>query len=116
MLGLVKRFHHQLQTWKESIPLQLRPTDFLKQFKMPGSKKSLGLMTTHASFYDLVMATHSTFMYPWVINSFSENGDSALAQRIKAQVHTSSQLVANAARSLIVIIRSLDMDSLGTQS
>ncbi|KAH0844475.1 putative fungal specific transcription protein [Fonsecaea pedrosoi] len=116
MLSLVEQFDNQLQAWKESIPLHLRPTDFLKQFKMPGNRKLLGLMTAHCSFYDLVMAAHSTFLYPWVIESFSEYGDTELAQRIQKQIHVSSHLVANAARSLIVVVRSLDMDSVGTQS
>ncbi|OQU98882.1 Fungal specific transcription factor domain-containing protein isoform 2 [Cladophialophora immunda] len=116
MLSLVGQFDNHLRAWKESMPLQLRPTDFLKQFEMPGNRKLLGLMTAHCSFYDLVMAAHSTFLYPWVIQSFSENVDAELAQRIKEQIRVSSQLVANASRSLIVVVRSLDMDSVGTQS
>ena len=116
MLSLVRQFDVQLQSWKESMPSQLQPTDFLKQFKMPRTMRLLGLMTAHCSFYDLLMVVHSIFMYPWVIDSFSGNADPKVARRIKAQIITSSHLVANAARSLIVITRSLDMDSIGTQS
>lgn len=116
MLRLVKQFDIQLQAWKEALPSHLRPTDFLKQFKMPGTNRSLGLMTAHCSFYDLIMIIHSIFVYPWVIDSFSDNLDADLALEIRAQTATSSRLVANAARSLVIIARNLDMKRAGTQS
>lgn len=117
MLSLVTQFNIQLQSWKESMPSQLRPTDFLKHFRMPGTNRLLGLMTAHCSFYDMLMINNSIFMYPWVIDSFSvSNLDTDLALKIKAQIIISSHLVANAARSLIVIARNLDMNRAGTQS
>lgn len=115
MLSFVGRFDKQLRTWKESMPSQLRPSEFLRQFTMAGTMRLLGLMSVHSSFYDLVMVTHSIFMYPWVVSSFSSDGDPNFARKLKAQTMTSSHLVANAARSLIVMTRSLDMDSIGIQ-
>lgn len=116
MLSLVTQFDLRLQMWKESLPSQLQPPDFLKQFRMPNDMRALGLMMTHCSFYDLIIGIHSTFLYPWVIDSFCGHLTAELALKIKEQVDTSSHLVANAARSLIVIARSLDMGGAGTQS
>jgi hypothetical protein len=115
MLSFVKQFDIQLRTWRESMPAQLRPTDFVKQFTMPGTMRMLGLMTVHSSFYDLLMVAHSIFIYPWVISSFASDGDPEFAAKLKAQTMSSSRLVANAARSLIVMTRSLDINSIGIQ-
>ncbi|KEF59158.1 uncharacterized protein A1O9_04002 [Exophiala aquamarina CBS 119918] len=116
MLSLVARFGDQLQSWKASLPVDLQPADFLKQFRMPDSMRAMGLMVTHCSFYDLVIGVHSIFLYPWVIDSFAGTMDANLALMVREQVKNSSQQVANAARSLIVIARSLDMGQAGTQS
>jgi hypothetical protein len=116
MLSLVAQFDNKLESWKASLPLELQPADFLKQFRMPDTMRALGLMTAHCSFYDLLIGVHSIFLYPWVIDSFSDTLDANLALMVRKQIEISSQQVANAARSLIVIARSLDMGKAGTQS
>jgi hypothetical protein len=116
MLSLMSQLDHQLQSWKASLPVDLQPADFVKQFRMPHSMRALGLMVTHCSFYDLVIGVHSIFLYPWVIDSFTGTMDANLTLGVMEQVKNSSQQVANAARSLIVIARSLDMGKAGTQS
>lgn len=116
MLNLVAHFENRLQSWKKSLPPELQPADFLKQFTMPEQMRALGLMTIHCSFYDLVIRVHSIFLYPWVIASFANTSDNPLAPLIREQIETSSQKVANAARSLIVVARSLDMGKAGTRS
>jgi hypothetical protein len=116
MLSLVAQLDHKLQSWKASLPLELQPAEFLKQFKMRDNTRALGLMTAHCSFYDLIIGVHSMFLYPWVINSFSDALRPDIALEVSKQVEVSSQQVANAARSLIVIARSVDMGKAGTQS
>lgn len=83
---------------------------------MPSTVRMLGLMITHSTFYDLLMTVHTLFMYPWVIESFSGHLEPDITSQITAQRSASSHLVANAARSLIIIARSLDIDRAGTQS
>lgn len=116
MLDLVTQFDMKLRSWRDAFPAHLRPPDNLKHFQMPSTIKMLGLMTIHCSYYDLVMIIHGIFAYPWVTESFPGNIDSNLSQRIKVQVVTSSYMMANAARSLIVIARKLDMARACTQS
>ena len=116
MLSVVTQFDSELQTWKNSLPTEIQPPSLLKVFKIPEGDYWLEHMITNCSYYDLVMITHSSFMYPWVIESFPHSLDENLAQSIKAQVVASSGLVANAARSLIVIARHVDLYHAGTQS
>lgn len=116
MLDLVSQFHTQLQSWKNSLPADSQPCDRLKQWQMPDTVRSLGMLTIHCSFYDLMMVVHSIFAYPWVTELFSGHDDTNLALQVNAQMAASSDIVANAARSLIVIARNLDMDRAGTQS
>ncbi len=116
MLGFVTHFDALLRLWKDRLPLQLRPAELLKHFTMPNSLRMLGLMTIQCSYYDLLMVIHRIFMYPWVVASFSNIEDTELISEIKEQSTKSSQVVANAARSLIVIMRGLYFDRSGTQS
>ncbi|KIW95658.1 uncharacterized protein Z519_04243 [Cladophialophora bantiana CBS 173.52] len=116
MFDLVAHFDTQLRLFKEALPQQLRPVSCLKQFHMPGTIRMLGLMTTHCSFYDLLMLVHTIFAYPWIIESFPSSLDASLAVKVKTQIAVSSQIVADVARSLIVIERNLDIDRAGTQS
>ena len=116
MLRVVTQFDAQLQLWKNSLPLEIQPLTTLKQFRIPDGDKWLGHMITHCSYYDLLMITHSSFMYPWVIESFAHDLDEDLAERVQSQTFTSSCFVANAARSLIVIARNVDLYRAGTQS
>lgn len=116
MLYLVSQFHTQLQGWKNSLPVESQPFDCLSQWQMPDTVRSLGILTVHCSFYDLIMVVHSIFAYPWVKQLFSGDICAKLATQVNAQMTASSNLMANAARSLIVIARNLDMDRAATQS
>lgn len=110
------QFDVELQSWRRSLPSRVQPPEVLKVFKVPENNQSLGQMLTHCSYYDLIMITHALFMYPWISNAYLSHSNASLAQMIKAQVVTSSRMVADAARSLIVIARNTDITRAGTQS
>lgn len=102
----------QLREWRESLPVTMRPPEKLVSFQVPSSTKSFSIILIHYAYYGTLMAIHTMIAYPWISSTVFENDRSAITQD---QTISSSNIVADAARNIIVIARSLGIDGASIQ-
>jgi hypothetical protein len=102
----------QLREWRDSLPVTLRPADKLMSFQMPSNAKTFSIIHTHYAYYGALMAIHTMIAYPWIRSTVFDHDRNAVTQD---QTISSSNIVADAARNIIVIARSLGIDGASIQ-
>lgn len=91
----------QLEKLLESLPPRLQTNSNVPS---PCQLQSIYL---YFAIWGSLMATHIIFFYPWIAARFGPGNDSA----IQAQIRESSAVVANAARQIILVLRSVTTDA-----
>lgn len=112
LLETVAQLDHQLHEWRDSLPARLRPEDRLRSFQAPRDSRNLPTILMHCAYYGSLMAIHTIFAYPWVYSTIFGNGRGVVTQD---QVIFSSNTVAEAARNIIIIARSLEINGASIQ-
>lgn len=111
-LGAAMTLDAQLREWRESLPGALRPADKLRAFQMPSSARSFSIIHAHYAYYGTLIAIHTMIAYPWIRSTVFDQERNAVAHD---QIVSSSNTVADAARNIIVIARSLGIDGASIQ-
>jgi hypothetical protein len=97
----------QLEKWHESLPPYLK-LKVGKRTAQPTPKTRFNhLMYLHNAFYGSLMAIHTIFTYPWISAFFGTEKTSAF----RSQVSLSTNAVADAARNIILAVRSVEIDA-----
>ncbi|OAG42085.1 hypothetical protein AYO21_03539 [Fonsecaea monophora] len=112
LLETVAELDHQLHEWRDSLPPGLRPDDRLRSFQVPHDARYLPTVLMHCAYYGSLMAIHTIFAYPWVYSTIFGNGRGVVTQD---QLIFSSNTVAEAARNIIIIARSLEINGASIQ-
>ncbi|OQU95760.1 Fungal specific transcription factor domain-containing protein [Cladophialophora immunda] len=112
LLETVAELDHQLHEWRDSLPPGLRPDDRLRSFQASRDARYLPTILMHCAYYGSLMAIHTIFAYPWVYSTIFGNGRGVVTQD---QVIFSSNTVAEAARNIIIIARSLEINGASIQ-
>ena len=115
-LDMVDELNAQLDEWKDSLPLNMRPKSCLKQCQTSRDMWSLKETILHSSFYDLVMVLHAPFAYPWITKCFRYETNVHVGANIKTQTAKSLESMADAARSIIVMTRDYDINGANTHA
>ena len=102
----------QLREWRDSLSPSMRPGDRLKSFQIPRDGKYFQTILMHYAYYGSLMATHTIFAYPWVYSTIFGNSRGAVTQD---QIIYSSNTIADAARNIIIIARSLEITGASIQ-
>ena len=102
----------QLQEWRESLPDTLRPADKLMAFHKPSHCNNFSKVHIHYAYYGSLMAIHTMIAYPWIRSTVQDHDRNAATRE---QTISSSNIVADAARNIIVIARSLGVDGASIQ-
>lgn len=116
LLDLVNQLNQDLQNWKDALPSHIRPQDKVMSCPITLNTTNLAIILLHCSYYDLIMALHGTFAYPWALKDPAQESDLPLRARLRAQIRTSCELVATAARNIIVMARSFDLNGACTHA
>lgn len=112
LLATAARLDKELRAWRESLPPDIRPSDRLKSFQIPRHAKFFSTIFFHYAYYGSLIALNAIFAYPWVANGiFGSDGRAITSDQIIA----SSNTVANAARNIILVARSLEIDGASLQ-
>lgn len=102
----------QLREWRQSLPVTVRPADKLTAFQAPSDAQTFSTIHTHYAYYGSLMAIHTMIAYPWIRSTVFDHDRSAVTQD---QTISSSNIVADAARNIIVIARTLGIDGASIQ-
>lgn len=103
----------QLRQWRESLPATLRPPDKHTEFQMSsGGAKTFSIIHIHYAYYGTLMAIHTMIAYPWIRSTVFDRDRNAVTQD---QIIYSSNIVAEAARNIIVLARSLGINGASIQ-
>lgn len=102
----------QLREWRRSLPVTLRPADKLMAFQTQSHGKDFSTIHIHYAYYGSLMAIHTMIAYPWIRSTVLDHDTNAAS---KKQTISSSNIVAGAARNIIVIARSLGIDGASNQ-
>lgn len=105
-LQTVNEIHERLKSWYESIPETLR---------FPGSHPVLAspdiriahLTYLHLAYHGSLAAIHSVFAYPWDLSGGESDSDIDISPQIEA----STQILAGAARSIILSTKYLHISA-----
>lgn len=112
LLDTARELGEQLQSWKESLPTNMRPKDHLTSFQVPQNARPLSKIILQYSYYGNLISIHTPFAYPWM---FEQNISLNPSEAIDEQLVTSSNIVADAARNIIVIARNVEITGTSTQ-
>ncbi|KIX06974.1 uncharacterized protein Z518_04950 [Rhinocladiella mackenziei CBS 650.93] len=116
VLDIVTDCDKQLRSWKDSLPVAIRPQDRLKQFQVSRDTSSLAQILLHCSYYDLVMVLHAPFAYPWMTKHLCSDTNTNLRTRVNAQIAQSSEATVEAARNIIVMARNFEINGANTHA
>ncbi|RVX72409.1 hypothetical protein B0A52_03597 [Exophiala mesophila] len=116
LMDIVNGLDNELRTWKANLPSRIMPQDELKHFQTNPISTNLALILLHCSYYDLIMATHTIFVYPWSIRQPALESNPDLAAKLRAQIRRSSEAVATAARNIIIMARNFDINGACTHA
>jgi hypothetical protein len=116
LLATAAELDHQLREWSESLPEHMRPSARLRSFQVPqphdAQSQSFPIVLLHYAYYGSLMAIHTIFAYPWVSSTIFGNDRSAVTQD---QIIFSSDTIADAARNIVIIARSLEITGASIQ-
>lgn len=116
LLEIISEYSKELLSWKDSLPIEMRPADCSKYFDSPLLSRSLGARLLHCSYYDLLMVLNAPFAYPWISNRLRKDLSSDLAGKVDAQVIESSETVIESAKNIIVMTRNFDLNGANTHA
>lgn len=102
----------QLREWRDSLPVTLRPPDKIMAFQVPSHANKFSAIHTHYVYYGTLVAIHTMIAYPWIRSTVFDHDRNA---DTREQTISSSNIVADAARNIIVIARSLGVDGASIQ-
>lgn len=110
LIKSVSEIDQQLQEWRNSMPIYLQPGRYMKTLGTSTKKNKINIIYIYFSYYGSLMAMHTIFAYPWITTSvFHTDLDSSPA--FLEQVPGSIKKVAEAARSIILLTRYIEMDA-----
>ena len=112
LLVTVVELDHQLRLWRDSIPVDIRPKDRLRSFQIPKDARQTSTVLIHYAYYGGLMAIHTIFAYPWVYSLLFENDRSVVSQE---RIVSSCNILAEAARNIVVIARRLEINCASIQ-
>ncbi|KAK5217827.1 hypothetical protein LTR72_009490 [Exophiala xenobiotica] len=112
LLETAAELRHQLREWRDSLSPSMRPGDRLKSLSIPRDGRHFQTVFMHYAYYGSLMATHTIFAYPWVYSTIFGNNPGTVTQD---QLIESSNTVAEAARNIIIIARSIDVTGASIQ-
>lgn len=101
----VHDIHNQLEDLAKSVPPYLKvdtpvqPNDYRRPYRVLA-------VYLHFAIYGSLMATHIIFFYPWISIWFGTESNPTFQN----QVTRSAETIANAARKIILVLRSLTTD------
>ncbi|KAK5046474.1 hypothetical protein LTR84_008277 [Exophiala bonariae] len=102
----------ELREWRQSLPITMRPVDKLTAFRIPSNSITFSTTYIHYAYYGTLMAIHTMIAYPWIRSTVFDHDRDMVDHD---QIIASSNIVADAARNIIVIARSLGIDAASIQ-
>ena len=97
----------RLRTWKTSLPAYLQPGASFKSLERPHGIRNGHIIYLHYAYYGSLMAIHTIFTYPWI--SAALGIEQSL--EFQSQIFVSTNAVAEAARSILMTTRDLEIDA-----
>lgn len=116
VLEIVNGLDKQLHSWKESLPVEMRPSGRLEKLHVSSNVTPLGITLIRCSYYDLLMVLHAPFSYPWISRRLNHHSNSEFRVKLNAQVTKSSQKVVDAARNIIITARTFEINGANTHA
>lgn len=107
MLEAIHSLDQKLQEWRDQLPQGLQINNPTKALDTCGSRNIVNIYHLHFAYYGSLMAIHMVLVYPWIAAIFSNDQ----VQAFRDQVSVSSETVAQAARSIILLTRHLHVDA-----
>lgn len=105
----------QLDTWKESLPIDVRPRSLVQISRLSSSplssnSRSLAILSLQLGYYASVLALYTPFMNPWISKALGVN-DLTTEQ----QYEEATNAVADAARNLITLSTQVEVTAASPQ-
>ena len=101
----VDEIHDQLMDLLNCLPTHLR-VPYSPKREFPPMPQRIGTLYLHCGIYGSLLATHMIFFYPWMSACFGRDPD----PRFRNQIRSSAEVIAHAARQIILVLRSVVSD------
>ena len=98
----VHDIHEQLYKLLDSVPADLK-VETLERRECLSTPRRVHAIYLHFAIYGSLMAAHVIFFYPWIAARFDAHSDAAFQEQVLA----SSEVVANAARQILLVVPAL---------
>lgn len=106
MIETIRSLDQKLHDWRDQLPPDLQ----IKSPTFPptpyGSRNMANINHLHFAYYGSLLGIHMVLTYPWIAAIFSTDQ----VQAFREQVSISTETVAQAARSIILMTRQLNVD------
>jgi hypothetical protein len=107
ILKCVCELDMQIQQWRESLPPFLQPDEPIRLNELPQNIHLYHVMYLRYAYFGSVSAIHSIFTYPWNSAVFGIDQTPVL----RNQISLSTKIVVEAARSIILATKYIDIDA-----
>lgn len=107
LIQTAQELSQRLQHWRDSLPAMLQTNKIIKSAELPRNVQVLHVVKVRFLYCGSLMAIHTIFAYPWISAMFGNSQNQALGN----QILISSNSIAEAARSLILAVRYINIDA-----
>lgn len=107
MLKTVRSLDQKLQEWKDGLPTDLQISATAVPLHRHIPRNAVSVYQLQFAYHGSLMAIHMIMVYPWISAIFSTDD----VQAFREQASVSSEKMAQAARSIILMTRRLNIDA-----
>jgi len=100
LITAITHYHTQLKGLLEEIPAEFKIGTLARP--LHSTRRLIQILYLHFAIYGSLMAVHAHFFYPWMTSRLANGGHNAT---LEAQIFSSSSIVADAARKIILALR-----------
>jgi hypothetical protein len=112
LLETVSDLNLQLQCWRESLNSSLQPNIPINRSELRSTCELNAIIYLHFAYYGSLTAIHTIFFYPWISAICGVDPRNAT---LCEQMAVSTNIVADAARSIIQTTRHMRVDAASPQ-
>lgn len=107
MLNTVRSLDQKLQEWKDGLPTDLQISATVVPLHRHSPRNAVSVSQLQFAYHASLMAIHMILVYPWISAIFCPDD----VQAFREQATISSEKMAQAARSIILLTRRRNIDA-----
>lgn len=106
LLDAMKGLDSQLRVWKASLPERLKPEEIVTSLNQSNRKIPLSSLLISYAYWGTLIKIHTVIAYPWIRTVLFRDLESETLQK---QEHSSSEVIHQAARNILILARTFEI-------